>query len=101
MRKLILLPLFIIACASPTAFTGGPTVPNGRQGCEQRCANYGMQLVGMVTMGEGYTDGCICAVPETPGVASAAIAAAPAVAGVIVQRQRAEAARQQQQQQQY
>lgn len=98
MKRLIVLVSMLAGCVGQTSFTGSPIVPGGRPGCEERCASYGMQLVGMVHMGESYTDGCICGVPGQPGVASCnAAAAAPAIAGVIIQKQREEQQRQQQQ----
>jgi len=48
------------ACA--TSFTGSAHVEEGRTGCEAKCQGQGMELVGMVYMGE-YSDGCVCAVP--------------------------------------
>jgi hypothetical protein len=50
-----------------------------------------MVLTGIVSMGEGYTDGCICTVPGQPSEMSLAVsAAAPAAAGVVLQMRRAE-----------
>jgi hypothetical protein len=98
MKTLLLVPLFLIGCSQPTKFTGSARVPHGRAGCNHRCKDYGMVLVGIVTMGDSYTDGCICGVPTAPGVAAAAMAAGPAVAGVIIQQRRAEAQAGQQQQ---
>jgi hypothetical protein len=89
--------LLFAGCEPPTTFRGEATVPGGRPTCESRCAQYGMKLVGMVSMGESYTDGCICAVPEAaPGAAPAAVVgAAPAVVGVVMQARRAEQQRRQ------
>jgi hypothetical protein len=87
----LLLALSITACAQPTQFIGEPRVPNGRVGCEQVCSSLGMTLAGMVSMGEGYTDGCICMVPGQPGeVSLAAAASAPAAAGVVLQMRAAD-----------
>jgi hypothetical protein len=76
------------ACKPKTEFHGDPLVPGGRSGCEQVCSSFGMVLGGMVTMGDSYTNGCICVVPESPSAAivvAAAGAAAPAATGVIMQ----------------
>ena len=104
-KLLLSLSLFAIgACVPKTEFHGDPRVPNGRAGCEQVCSNCGMVLAGMVAMGDSYTDGCICMVPNQPGVAVINVAAvAPAAAGVIMQTrddEEEERRRQQQMQQQ-
>jgi hypothetical protein len=87
----ILVAILLSACTNPTRFEGEPRVPNGRTGCEQVCQSHGMVLAGMVSMGEGYTDGCICMVPGQPSELSLAVsAAAPAAAGVVLQMRAAE-----------
>ena len=53
--------LFVLA-GCQTVFYGSATVEDGAQGCEAKCADEGLELAGMVMLGE-YTDGCICAVP--------------------------------------
>jgi hypothetical protein len=77
------------SCA--TNFTGSPHVENGRAGCEAKCRGQGMELAGMVYLGE-YSSGCVCEVPARAGagprrvlLASAGGAAAGAV-GVELQR---------------
>jgi hypothetical protein len=87
------LALSLAACQTPTVFHGQPTVPQGPTTCEARCSSWGMELVGMVSMGESYTDGCICAVPDQDGeaVRNASVAIAGATAGVEVMRQQNEA----------
>ena len=47
----------LTGCA--TQFTGAPKVQNGPAGCQATCDQWGMELAGMVKMGE-YSDGCIC-----------------------------------------
>jgi hypothetical protein len=90
--KYAFLSLFATACA--TSFTGSAHVENGRQGCEAKCKGQGMELVGMVYMGE-YSDACVCAVPGQTGsmqklrIASAGAVAAGA-AGVVMQMRRQE-----------
>jgi hypothetical protein len=88
------------ACA--TSFTGSPHVENGRQGCEAKCRGQGMELAGMVYMGE-YSDACVCALPgKSASLDADLLAVAPAVAGgsagVVMQMQRQQ---EQQQQQNY
>jgi hypothetical protein len=91
-----------------TVFMGAPKITDGPKGCRAACDAWGMDLAGMVKMGE-YSDGCICQVrPGTPGAPaappgkpSADASGAPgpggpqAVAGVWVQMQAAAAAAQQ------
>ncbi|HVI96134.1 MAG TPA: hypothetical protein VM753_19115 [Anaeromyxobacter sp.] len=48
-------------CATSTTFTGRPKVQNGVAGCQSACTAWGMELAGMVKIGE-YSDGCICEV---------------------------------------
>ena len=92
---MVTLAVMLLA-GCPTAFTGEPKVPNGALGCQQACQQRGMELVGMVVLGE-YSDGCICQVPgksaSRPVLLSAAVG--PAAVGVMVQMQ--QQARQQQQ----
>jgi hypothetical protein len=93
-----LLALFYAGCA--TSFTGSAFVEDGRGGCEMKCREQGMELAGMVYMGE-YSDACVCAVPGRAAwlkknlVASSG-AVAEGAAGVIMQSRR-----QQQNQQKY
>jgi hypothetical protein len=54
---LLLALVALGGCA--TSFTGSPKVENGRAGCEKKCADSGMELAGMVYMGE-YSDACVC-----------------------------------------
>jgi hypothetical protein len=74
------------SCA--TSFTGSATVEGGPSGCEAKCKAGGMQLVGMVYMGE-YSDACVCALPGKAAssrnylLASAAVAGG--AAGVVMQ----------------
>ena len=60
MKNLTILLFLTLLCTScRTVFFGDAKVKDGRVGCEEKCAEWGMELVGMVAMGE-YTDGCIC-----------------------------------------
>ncbi len=97
MKKILaaLLGIGIAGCA--TSFTGSPHVENGRQGCESKCKSQGMEVAGMVYMGE-YTDGCVCIVPGQSAarrrlLMAAVDGAAAGSAGVVLQM------RQQQEQQ--
>lgn len=98
--KFIKLPLFILfigGCA--TNFTGSPHVEDGRKGCEAKCTSQGMEVAGMVYMGE-YTSGCVCSVPGQSAssrklmMASASGAGAGA-AGVVMQKRKDDEAQRQ------
>jgi hypothetical protein len=80
--------LSMAGCA--TSFTGSPHVENGRSGCETKCRGQGMEIVGMVYMGE-YSSACVCSVPGHQAsrgqLLGPAGAVAGGVAGVEMQRQ--------------
>ena len=84
------------ACA--TSFTGSAHVDDGRAGCERKCKGQGMEVAGMVYMGE-YSDACVCGVPgQTGALRSKFLASAGAIAGgsagVVMQMQQQQAAQQ-------
>ena len=105
MRRMLLAAAVGLA-GCQTVFTGAPKVTDGPKGCKAACDAWGMDLAGMVKMGE-YSDGCICQVrPGTPGAPAqpptpsadartTASGGPQAVAGVWVQMQAAAAAAQQ------
>jgi hypothetical protein len=102
MKRLVVFAAALALAGCQTVFTGAAKVQNGPKGCKDACDAWGMDLAGMVKMGE-YSDGCICQVrPGTPGAprSSADAPATPggpqAVAGVWVQMQAAAAATAQQ-----
>lgn len=74
-----------MGCA--TSFTGSAKVPGGPAGCRDVCGGYGMELAGMVAMGE-YSDGCICKVKgeaaQSDGTRIAVAGAGPAAVGVVM-----------------
>lgn len=63
MRRMVwagLLALLLAGCAPEyTTFKGDAKIKDGPSGCEAKCRDLGMELAGMVLLGE-YTDGCIC-----------------------------------------
>ncbi len=90
------LALSVAGCA--TSFTGSPHVENGRSGCESKCKGQGMEVAGMVYMGE-YSSACVCEVPgqhasQRRMLVGASGAVAGGVAGVEMQRQQAQRNRQ-------
>jgi hypothetical protein len=88
----VLALVALSACA--TSFTGSPYVEDGRQGCERKCKGQGMDVAGMVYMGE-YSSACVCAEPgKTASSRSQQLLAAASVAagaaGVEMQMRRAQ-----------
>jgi len=83
-----LVASMLVGCS--TQFVGEPKVPNGATGCRALCRAQGMELAGMVIMGE-YSDGCICSLPGQNQAAVVAAASSQAVAGVMRQMQRTSA----------
>jgi hypothetical protein len=81
----------VASAGCATAFSGDPHVPGGANGCRNICGGYGMDLAGMVAMGE-YSDGCICKVrgqaAESDGTELAVAGAGPATVGVIMEMRR-------------
>lgn len=85
-RSLLILALALPLGGCATTFTGDAHV--SRESCETRCRKEGMELAGMVLMGE-YSEGCICQAPGRTASATVPLAAAnPAVTGVWMQTQR-------------
>lgn len=93
------LALGLAGCASKWKIHGGP------QECAKMCQRWGMQLTGMVGVGDQSSTGpgataCVCELPGAGGEAPVASAGSAAgTAAVIVALQEEE--RQQQQQQQH
>lgn len=85
------LAMALSACA--TSFTGSPHVEGGRSGCESKCKAQGMEMAGMVYMGE-YSDACVCSVPGATSMRKekllADAATAGGAAGVVMQMRRNE-----------
>jgi hypothetical protein len=93
--RMVVTAFMLLACAScATNFTGSPYVENGRAGCEAKCRSVGMEVAGVVYMGE-YSDACVCAVPgqraEVMREATAAVAGAGAGVAMQMQRQQRQA----------
>lgn len=93
MRAAILL-LALANAACFTSFRGDPKVPQGAVGCKSICASYGMELTGMIALGE-YSDGCICEVPGKHTARGAAAAGAASVAVMVDMQRRAQQHQQQ------
>lgn len=80
----------VLSAACATRFTGSAHVENGRGGCESKCKGQGMEVAGMVYMGE-YSDACICSVPgQTSSLRRAQLVAqggavAGGASGVVLQ----------------
>lgn len=70
-KTLLAATAALLSTGCVTRFYGQPTVPNGPRGCWEQCQAWGMDLAGMVKMGE-YSDGCICQVRPPPGTSQQA-----------------------------
>jgi hypothetical protein len=80
--------IFLTSLGCATQFYGSAHTIGGPKGCRSKCAELGMEFVGMVTMGE-YSDGCICRVKGAQ-ISQADIGGITAsVVGVIMQMRRA------------
>jgi hypothetical protein len=85
----------VMAAGCATSFTGNAHVTGGVAGCEAKCKTWGLELAGMVAMGE-YSDACICRRPgEKTALVDDAASAAGSAAGVVMEMKRAEDERQQ------
>ncbi|MBI2522036.1 MAG: hypothetical protein HYV97_16585 [Bdellovibrio sp.] len=87
---MIFMMLFLaIGCA--TSFTGSAHIE--KKLCQNKCQESGMDLAGMVFMGE-YSSGCICRIPNKTSMRQSqetefmAAAGSSAAAGVMMQMQR-------------
>ena len=99
MMRLLTMAVLASALGCATSFTGSAHVESGRAGCEAKCRGVGMQVAGMVYMGE-YSSACVCEVPRATAsskrdsLLAGAGATAAGVAGVAMQMQREAAQRQ-------
>ena len=85
--KIVTLALALAASGCYTVFIGEAKVPEGRRTCEKYCGLAGMELTGMVFMGE-YTDGCICEVRREGSSAAGGGAAGGASAAAVMEQMR-------------
>lgn len=90
-RNCVICSLVVLLAGCATSFTGSPHVENGRSGCESKCKGQGMEVAGMVYMGE-YSSACVCEVPGQHAsrrriLLGSSGAVAGGVAGVEMQRQ--------------
>ncbi len=91
MKRLVMI-LVLVSTGCATSFTGSAHVEEGRAGCERKCQGQGLEMTGMVYMGE-YSSACVCEVPGASGGGSSAAAggaSAGAAAGVVMQMRRNE-----------
>lgn len=87
---MVVVVAFLLAAGSAcaTSFYGSPHVEGGAKACQAKCQNQGLEMAGMVFMGE-YTDGCICAVPgKVEEAQNGAAEAAGGTVGVEMQNRR-------------
>ena len=88
MRIVVVLLFALVLSACATVFQGSPYVDGGPAGCQAKCRSWGLELVGMVAMGE-YSDACVCAVPGRRISMSDIVPSSGGAAGVAMQMQRA------------
>jgi hypothetical protein len=79
MRVVLAVSLLLTGCT--TTFYGSPKVTNGVAGCRATCDGWGMELAGMVKMGD-YSDGCICQVK--PAAATSKAEASDGASGSVI-----------------
>src|SRR4051812_11658369 len=88
MKRVVMLLMAVSCMSCTTVFIGSAKIKGGAAGCQAECQGLGMELAGMVVMGE-YSNGCICQAPghkvDVPQAAAAG--AEPAVVGVALQQQ--------------
>ncbi len=95
MKRLVLAVSFaVLGTGCATMFIGDANIKGGPEGCRATCQQWGMELAGMVQMGE-YSNGCICQVKPQEGQSQPAAVnlvsgVAPAVTGVMMQMQRSQ-----------
>ena len=94
MTRLVLIVALLATLSCATTFNGSAKVPNGAAGCKAICSSYGMELTGMVALGE-YSDGCICGAPGKQSAAAASGAAAVAAMDAMIRQRQAAAVAQQ------
>jgi hypothetical protein len=87
-KKVFGVVLFLGLVGCQTSFTGSPHVENGRAGCEAKCRGQGMDVAGLVYMGE-YSSACVCSVPgqgaKGRGMMVATAAGGAGAVGVVMQ----------------
>lgn len=91
MKVFALVVLLALLGGCQTTFYGAAKVSKGPLGCKEQCDAWGMDLAGMVAMGE-YSNGCICQVRGQASKAPMSVVsgAGPAIAGVWMRMQRAQ-----------
>jgi len=89
MNRLLLVVASLLLASCATTFTGSSTVKDGPKGCKAKCEQWGMELVGMVAMGE-YSDGCVCQVPAAQKASSLSV---PDMGAILVGAELAKRAR--------
>lgn len=82
MHRIVIVAAALATGCVATTFRGNSKIETGPSGCRAVCQRWGMELAGMVQMGE-YSNGCICQVPgRSVAPSEAAAAALPGVAAV-------------------
>jgi hypothetical protein len=79
---------FACVCAvggCATSFTGSAHIEGGCVGCESKCGEQGLEMAGMVYMGE-YSSACVCELAGSASADSASVSGA--AVGVAMQMRR-------------
>lgn len=87
MRCILLLIAALALPGCATAFTGSAMIEGGPRACAAKCSSWGMEMSGMVAMGE-YSEACVCNVPGKQVSHDNVSAVSGGVAGVMMQTQR-------------
>lgn len=87
MRSIVLLIALLALSGCATSFIGSAKIEGGPQACAVKCRSWGMEMTGMVAMGE-YSEACVCNVPGKQVSQADVSAVAGGAAGVMMQTQR-------------
>ncbi|UQA59938.1 hypothetical protein [Polyangium aurulentum] len=84
---LLLLMIWLPGCTTATIFTGSAKIEGGAPACAAKCSSWGMEMSGMIAMGD-YSEACVCHVPGKAVSQADVAATAAGAAGVTMQLQR-------------
>ncbi len=87
MRIMLLLLTLVALPGCATSFIGSAKIEGGAPACAAKCRGWGMEMSGMVAMGE-YSEACVCQVPGKTVSQADVSATAGGAAGVMMQMQR-------------
>lgn len=92
MRRYVSMLALCLLSACATSFQGKPHFEGGRASCQQKCSLQGLEMAGLVYMGE-YSSACVCEMPGShKHAARGATSATTAAAVGVMLQMRAQAA---------